>query len=289
MTTLPQICPASGWVNVAAALLAAPLIGALLSGFDRKVSARMQGRKGPPVLQAFYDTIKLFGKQPLALHRIQVLYVFLHLAFMMLAVALLVMGQDLLMILFVHAFSTICLVLGGMSVRSPYSRIGSQRKIMQMLAYEPILIMLIFGLYLIDGSFMGSSAAALDKPLLRTMPLLFLGFLCAMAIKLNKSPFDVSASHHAHQEIVRGITLEYSGPYLGLIELAHFYEGAMLFFIVMMFWQTNLYAGLGLALAAFFAMAMLDNATSRLSALWMVKYMWTLPLMLSAANIIWLL
>ena len=115
------------------ALLFAPVFGCVLMSLDRKITARMQGRMGPPWLQPFYDLCKLFGKQPLALHRPQIMYAVLHLVFMMLVVVLLVQGQDLLMVLFVQAFSVICLVLGGMSVRSPYSWIGSQRKILQML------------------------------------------------------------------------------------------------------------------------------------------------------------
>ncbi len=276
------------WIIIAVSLVAAPFIGALISGLDRKVTARMQGRKGPPVIQPFYDIIKLFSKQPIALHKLQILYAFLHLVFMMLVVVLLAMGQDLLMILFAHAFSTICLVLGGMSVRSPYSRIGSMRKIMQMLAYEPILILIIVAIYLQTDSFLASSVMNMPKPMLWSMPLLFLAFLCAVAIKLNKSPFDVSTSHHAHQELIKGITVEYAGPYLGIIEIAHFYETAILFFIIMVFWQTNLYIGFGLETLAFVAILILDNTFSRLTTTWMLKYMWSIPLFLSIANIIWL-
>lgn len=275
-------------IIIAVSLIAAPFIGALIAGLDRKITARMQGRKGPPIIQPFYDIIKLFSKQPVALHKLQILYAFLHLVFMMLVVVLLVMGQDLLMILFAHAFSTICLILGGMSVRSPYSRIGSQRKIMQMLAYEPILILIIVAVYLQTGSFLASSVMTMSKPMLWTMPLLFLAFLCAVIIKLGKSPFDVSTSHHAHQEIVKGITIEYAGPYLGVIEIAHFYETAILFFIIMMFWQTNYCIGFGLETAAFLAILIVDNTFSRLTTTWMLKYMWSIPLLLSIANIIWL-
>ena len=45
-------------------LILAPFIGGLLSGIERKLSARMQGRKGPSVLQSFYDVRKLFSKTP---------------------------------------------------------------------------------------------------------------------------------------------------------------------------------------------------------------------------------
>ena len=46
----------------------APLIGGFLEGIDRKLSARMQGRIGPSILQPFYDVHKLFNKQVIGVH-----------------------------------------------------------------------------------------------------------------------------------------------------------------------------------------------------------------------------
>ncbi|RPI62095.1 MAG: NADH-quinone oxidoreductase subunit H, partial [Planctomycetaceae bacterium] len=274
----------------------APLIGALIAGIDRKVTARMQSRIGPPLLQPIYDVMKLFRKDPIALNKMQILYAYLHLAFMIVTVMLLLLGQDMLLILFTHAFSTISLVLGGMSVRSPYSRIGAQRKIMQMVAYEPILVLMVVGIYLATPaphSWMAGDVfrAAMDgtmSPLLLSLPLVFLAFLMAIGIKLNKSPFDVSSSHHAHQELVKGITLEYSGPYLGIIVLAHFYEGFLLLAIVAAFWLPHPIIGVAIASTAFTALIVMDNVFARLTCHWMLKYMWTVGLGLAMANIIWL-
>ncbi len=270
------------------ALLVAPLAGGIIMSLDRKITARMQGRMGPPLLQPFYDLFKLLGKQPMALHRPQIMYAVLHLVFMMLVVVLLVQGQDLFMVLFVQAFSVVCLVLGGMSVRSPYSWIGSQRKILQTLAYEPILVLLILAINLRDNSFLASKVMENPQPLLFSMPLLFLAFLCVVAIEFEKSPFDVSTSHHAHQEIVKGITLEFSGPFLALIEIAHYYEVAIFFGLLMAFWHTSLLAGFLLAFCSFVFLLIVDNTFSRLSSYWMLRYMWTVPLTLALANLIWL-
>ena len=225
------------------ALILAPVLGGIIMGLDRKITARIQGRMGPPLMQPFYDIFKLMGKEPFVLHRPQILYTMLHLVFMMITVVMLVTGQDLLMVLLIHAFSSISLVLGGMSVRSPYSWIGSQRKIMQILAYEPILILLILGIRLKEGSFLGSAVLANSEPLIYSMPLLFLAFVCVLAIEFGKSPFDVSSSHHAHQEIVRGVYQEYAGPFYCLTEIAHFYELAIGFGLVMAFWHTNFICG----------------------------------------------
>lgn len=56
---------------VAGYVLLAPLLGGLLAGFDRKISARMQGRKGPSVWQPFYDLFKLFKKQSVVVNNVQ--------------------------------------------------------------------------------------------------------------------------------------------------------------------------------------------------------------------------
>ena len=105
---------------------------------------------------------------------------------------------------------------------------------------------------------------------------------------LEKSPFDLASSHHAHQEIVKGVTLEYSGPFLGLIEIAHFYEIAFFFFLMMAFWHTNVLIGLALALIGLIFMSVLDNSFARLTPNWMLRFMWTVPLSMALANLIWL-
>lgn len=278
---------------VTGAVLAAPLLGALLMGVDRRLTARMQGRVGPPLLQPLYDVAKLLSKQAIALNHFQVFYACLHLAFIILTAVLLVLGQDMLMILFSHAFSTIALILGALSVRSPYSRIGAHRKILTMVAYEPILVLMIFSIYIFNSSngtasFMARDVMAIGKPLLPALPLVFVTFLMAIAIKLEKSPFDVASSHHAHQEIVKGVTIEYAGPYLAIVEIAHFYEVALVFAVVALFWATNLWIGAAIAAGAFLLPILLDNTFARLTPMWMVRFMWSVPLVLAVTNVIWL-
>ena len=276
------------WVYSLLVVVLTPFAGALLTSIDRKLTARMQGRIGPSWFQPLYDVAKLFSKEPMALHRPQLIYATLHLVFMVVAVVLLALGCDLLMVLFVQAFSMICLVLGGMSVRSPYSWIGSQRKIMQMLDVEPVFLVMILALYLRNGSFLGSALFSKAEPLLMSMPLMFLAFLCAIAIEMEKSPFDLSSSHHAHQEVVKGVTLEYSGPFLGIIEIAHFYEIAFFFGLMMAFWHTCIIMALVVALAGLIFMTVLDNSFARLTPNWMLRFMWTVPLSMALANLIWL-
>ena len=186
LQNIGRYCLENKWLYVLIVIIVTPVIGALLTSIDRKLTARMQGRIGPSWFQPLYDVAKLFSKKPMALHRPQLIYATLHLVFMVVAVILLTLGCDLLMVLLVQAFSMICLVLGGMSVRSPYSWIGSQRKIIQMLGVEPVFLVMILALYLRNGSFLGSALFSKSEPLLLSMPLMFLAFLCAIAIEMEK-------------------------------------------------------------------------------------------------------
>ncbi|MCX7846905.1 MAG: NADH-quinone oxidoreductase subunit H [bacterium] len=269
-------------------VVVAPLVGLVLNGADRVVTARLQGRVGPPLLQPLYDLVKLWRKEPLVVNRVQIGYVYLHLAFMVMTLVLLALGGDMVLALFAHAFSALSLVIGASSVRSPFSRIGAQRKIMQMLAYEPVFILLVVGIYLRTGSFMASAVGRLDAPLIVSLPLVFLAYLVALEIKLEKSPFDVATSHHAHQELVKGVTLEYAGPYLALIEVAHFYETFLLLGIVAAFFVRQIWLGVGVALVVYAGAIVVDNVCARLRTTWMVRCLWTVPVMLAVCNIIWL-
>ena len=49
----------------------APLAGGVLAGIDRKLSARLQGRYGPPVLQPFFDVFKLLRKERIIVNKFQ--------------------------------------------------------------------------------------------------------------------------------------------------------------------------------------------------------------------------
>ena len=133
------------------------------------------------------------------------------------ALALLIffMGGDLLLLFFVLTVGAVFQVVGALCVPSPYSNVGAQRELLLMLAYEPILILVFVGFAMCTGSFSIEAVFAQDQPLLLKMPLLFLALGYALTIKLRKSPFDISASHHGHQELVKGVQTEYSGPYLG--------------------------------------------------------------------------
>jgi formate hydrogenlyase subunit 4 len=261
------------WIVLAPilAVLCAPFIGGLLRGIDRKLTAHMQGRIGPPVTQNFYDFLKLMGKQRLITTKPQLIWVYGYLISVIAALVLLYLGQDLLMIVFVLGFGGVCLALGSFSTKSPYSIFGGHRELLQILAYEPILLLAVVAIYLRTDTFMVKGILDFPNPLMGTMWLAFIGVFCALLIKMRKSPFDISASEHAHQELVRGVYTEYSGPYLAIIELTHWYELALLLSILALFWAHPLWVGALIALFCWFVAIIVDNIAARLTWSWMLR------------------
>lgn len=270
---------------ILATILLAPLVGGLLMGIDRKLSARMQGRVGPPIIQPFYDLIKLFSKDALVSTKMQLVSVYVYLTSVVLSLVMLVLGQDLLVLLFVLALGSVSLVLGAFSVRSPYSQLGAYRELLLLLSYEPLLALFVVGVYLATGSFMVRDIFSLEQPLLLSLPLFGLTQILVLAMKMNKSPFDISASHHAHQEIVRGLLTEFSGPYLGIIELTHWYELVLLLGLTVLLWATNLWVGVALAIVSYFAVIVLDSITARMTWRWTLRVGWGIGIPLAVINL----
>ena len=282
----------TGWLigSAVIAVIAAPLIGGLLRGIDRKLTARMQGRIGPPIIQPFYDVIKLFGKKPMVAGGAQLAFAYAFLALIVTATVFFALRQDLLVVLFILFFGSLCLPIGALSVKSPYSQLGGHRELLQFLAYEPILLLAAIPIALKTGGFPIANIFEYGQPLLPDLWITFIALLIALAIVMRKSPFDISGSEHAHQELVRGVVTEYSGPYLALIELGHWYEMVLLLSILGLFWVVgNLWwLSIIIALASWFIMLIVDNISARLTWSWMLRFAWGAGITLVALNILFI-
>ena len=271
-----------------AALFLAPLAVGVITGMDRRVTARLQSRLGPPILQPFYDIAKLLGKEPMLANHWLAFCSMLYLAGAVTSVVLFFLQADLLLIFFVQAVGSVFLVIGALTVPSPYSQIGAHRELLQIIAYEPLLILVIVGIFMATGSFKIDAVYAMEQPLLFKLPLLFLVLGLALTIKLRKSPFDISASHHAHQEIVRGVYTEYSGPYLAIVEIAHWFEIVLILGLISLFWSTSIVGMVLLLGITYFVEILVDNTTSRMTWRWMLSTAWVTGITFSLLNLLWL-
>ncbi|MCY1714646.1 respiratory chain complex I subunit 1 family protein [Caproiciproducens galactitolivorans] len=278
------------FLKIALYLILAPLIGGLLSGIDRKISARFQGRQGPPLLQPFYDLFKLFEKQALVVNGVQDFFVGGYFVFILFTGCLFFVGGDLLLVCFALTLAEVFLMMAACSANSPYSAMGSQRELLQMMAYEPMLLLTAIGFYIATGSFMVDDIAKSSVSPIAYLPGMFFGFLYILTIKFRKSPFDISTSHHAHQEMVKGITTELSGNILALVELAVWYEDVLLLgivglFIVNMQWWSFLIAAV-VCLFAYILETFVDNLFPRVKWNSMLKSTWLVTLIAGGVNLL---
>lgn len=266
-------------------VLVAPVIGGIVYGIDRKITAHMQGRVGPSVFQPFYDVGKLFEKENAVVNETQIFYVTCYFIFMVFTGALFFAGGDLLLVIFALTLSQIFLVLGAFAAYSPYSYVGAERELLQIMAYEPMVILTAVGMFVVTRSFNVGEIAASTTPVVLLIPGIFLGFLYTLTIKLRKSPFDISTSHHAHQEIVKGVTTEFSGPSLGLIEIAHFYETVFLLGFIYLFFGFNPLIGVVAVLVIYLLEILIDNTNARVKWQLAVKSSWLIAATVSVINL----
>ena len=268
----------------------APFAGGLLAGLDRKVGARFQGRQGPPVLQPFYDVAKLFNKQALIVNNVQDFLVGGYFVFVLFTGCVFFAGGDLLLIFFALTLAEVFMLMAACSANSPFSSMGAQRELLQMMTYEPMILLAAIGFYKASGSFFVADIVHSHVSAIAYIPGIFFGFLYILTIKFRKSPFDISTSHHAHQEMVKGLTTELSGNILALVEIATWYEDIMLLGFVALF-VINLQAwsipiAVVVALLAYFLEVLIDNIYPRVKWTTMLSSTWLVTLVAGGINLL---
>lgn len=214
--------------NAAAVLLAAPLA----QGFLRKLTARIQSRQGPPLLQPYFDLLKLLGKEDLESGEspaMQRFAAYLSLATVLTIACFVPMGfaapmrgaGDVILLIYLLTFSGICTLLAGLAAGSTYSLLGISREMMTMIALEPLFaIALIAGAlntnsFRLDVVLRGSVYAAAGVPWSGVILLIVL--LLSFQALVQRVPFDIS---EAETELMEGPLIEYSGPKLALFKYA---------------------------------------------------------------------
>ena len=277
-------------VSVVVYLILAPFVGALLDGTDRIISARMQRRKGPGILQPFYDLGKLFSKQMIAVNNVQLFLNLSYLVILMIAGAMLFGGADILMVLFILSTADMFLIMASSSDSSPYANMGASREMIQMMAYEPLTLLVAVGFYLTTGSFKVTAIIQSPVSCVAWMPGLLAGFMFTAALKFRKSPFDLSTSHHAHQEMVKGITTEMSGTTLAIMNIAEYYEKVLIYGIFFLFFVNEQWWSWVLAVAAcgaiFFLETLWDNVSARVKWKTVLTSCWVVTLVAGGTNIL---
>jgi ech hydrogenase subunit B len=261
----------------------APIIGGLVYGAGRVIGARMQRRIGPPLLQPFYDFFKLADKRKMIVHSTHAFLGIVHFFSLWFALGVLLLGGDLILVIFLHLLATSLLILAAYSTRSIFSHLGANRTAISILAYEPILILIAVSVFVQTGSFEASSIFNFNQSLLYKMPLAFVALLLILPIKLKKSPFDVA---DAHQEVVGGVELEFSGIFYEAVYTAKWLDEIFCYTLVYLFGANNPLLGLGLVLLTFLYVNALDNSSARVSYKQMLRFSLLVALPVAFINLL---
>src|SRR5205823_2333869 len=218
-------------IQISLVLALAPL----LTGFVRKVKARLLRRQGPSIIQPYRDLLRLLRKEVVLADNASWLFrVTPYLVFAGTWVAaglvptfatglLFSWSADLIAIIALLGSSRFFLALAGMDVGTSFGGIGSSREVMIASLAEPAMIMIVFTLALIAGSTQLSTVASVLAAGvgLRVSLGLALTALIMVAIAENaRIPVDNPATHLELTMVHEAMVLEYSGRHLAVIELA---------------------------------------------------------------------
>ena len=214
------------------------LIGGILSWSDRKITARVQFRKGPPFLQPFYDIGKLFYKETI-LPKYGAKFTFLAAPVFALFSACLAnvfillpsffpetgFKGDLIVIFYLLAIPSLTYIIGALASGNPIGAIGASREMKLIMSYEFAFILALAAIVIktdmsltisdilakqqADGAFIGSISGII----------LFIVILFVIQAKLAFVPFDMS---EAEAEIAHGVFIEYSGSAYAIIKMARY-------------------------------------------------------------------
>jgi formate hydrogenlyase subunit 4 len=219
---------AGGLANVGIVLLAAPLA----EGALRKITARIQSRQGPPLLQPYFDLLKLLGKEDIESGEypsLQRFAAYLSLAVVLTIACLVPLGfaapmggaGDVILLIYLLTLCGICTLLAGLAAGSTYSLLGISREMMTMIALEPLFAIAIVvgalhaGSLRLDTVLHGSVWVSAGVPWSGLIMLLVM--LLSFQAFAQRVPFDIS---EAETELMEGPLVEYSGPKLALFKYA---------------------------------------------------------------------
>jgi NADH-quinone oxidoreductase subunit H len=219
------------------------VVGLLATWVDRKVTARLQYRVGPPWFQPFADIAKLLGKETMVPEGASRL-VFLGAPLLGLAAATLVGTMiwtlnfsrsggfvgDLIVLIYLLTLPSLAVIIGASASRNPLAALGASREMKLILAYELSFILAVFTVVLKTGTLLIGGIVNYQAVHGLTVvsfsgAIAFLVALLVTQAKLGAVPFDMP---EAEQELAGGAFIEYSGPALAVFRLTR----AMLYFIV---------------------------------------------------------
>lgn len=228
------------------------ILGLALKWVDRKVTAKVQWRVGPPWYQPAIDIVKLMGKENLMPSTARgtpfLLAPVVGLAATGVAAAILWSAVlrpqqtfigDLIVVIYLLMIPALMTILGASASGNPHASVGAAREMKLLLSYElPLLLVILVSVARSGWTLQlgGILAAQVQTPVLLSISgalAMIIAIVCTQA-KLGQVPFDLA---EAECEIMSGVYVEYSGPSLAMFLMGR----AMMFaltplLLIVVFW-----------------------------------------------------
>lgn len=224
-----------GYIPIQAVLVL--MIAPLFSGIIRKIKAFSQKRVGAPVLQGYFDLIKLFQKGTVVstnaswITRVAPAVVFSASLFAAASVPYLAgrgpnpLGDDLILVIYTLALGRIFLTLAGMDAASAFGGMGSSRDYLVAALFEPALLIAVMTFGVITGTTSAQGiqswmAAHGNTSAQSGLVLLSAAVFLVLVAETSRIPVDDPATHLELTMVHEAMLLDYSGPHLALLEWA---------------------------------------------------------------------
>jgi formate hydrogenlyase subunit 4 len=187
----------------------------------------VQSRQGPPLMQPYYDILKLLGKQNMgpgnfafkiapmvAIASILSVIVFLPLGYQS---NFLTKYADIITIIYLLTLGGVAVLLGAVSSKNTYALLGSSREMITMIMVEPVLAMtFILGAVKIKSLGITASVfSVVSGGYGASVIIMLVAYLVALQAFVGRQPFDIA---EAEVEILEGPFIEFSGPNLALFK-----------------------------------------------------------------------
>jgi formate hydrogenlyase subunit 4 len=220
------------------ALQVVTIIGAApgVSGVIARVEARLQGRRGPRVLQPYFDLAKLFRKEPLAPAGASWVFLAAPVAAFTcyLTVPLLIpvltsyplprgyLG-DILGGGFILSLASFLVAVAALETGSPYAQLGASRAKTFAAITEPVVLFVVFTVALLTGTDLPYALAATVRSsagqIIRPAHLLAAAALLMVILyETGRIPVETHTGTNEFGMIEEARPFEHSGPYLALLK-----------------------------------------------------------------------
>jgi len=208
-------------------LFVALVLSPLFEGLARKLKALVHSRIGPPVIQPYYDLLKLAGKEDLQPKDMPFARFLPGICFVTVAVAALFvpMGTgraplgtagDSMFFVYIVTLVAVSMIMTAAASENPFAYIGASREVMLQLTVEPVMVIALVTAALNARSFGFGDMVDwyyFSGPSI-SMIIATISVFLALQAQVGKLPFDMA---EAETEIAGGLFIEQSGPKYALL------------------------------------------------------------------------